>query len=76
MELGNQVSCKICGGWAEGAGAGQRDNPREGALHTPQHFCVRKYMVLWCHQDGGHHTGSLTLDAGVQGFASLLLVDI
>lgn len=66
MELGNQVSCKIRGGWAQGGGGGQRDNPREEALHAPQHFCVRKYGLLWCRQDGGPqsatHTGSLTLD--------------
>lgn len=32
----------------------------------PQHFCVKKYRLLWCRQEGGPqpptHTGSLTRD--------------
>lgn len=62
MELGNQVSCKVRGGWAQGGG--QRDNPREEALHSAL-LCkkIRNTLVLpgWGPQSATH-TGSLTLD--------------
>lgn len=72
MELGNQVSCKIRGGWGGGC---QKDNPREEALHRPQHVCVRKYRILWCRQDGGPQpaTHTRTLDTGWQDCRESLL---
>lgn len=71
MELGNQVSCKIRGGW----GGGQRDNPREEALRRPQHVCVKKVqntLVPPAWRPSAGHTGWQGCREGLLAF---LLVD-